>query len=95
MEKDNIPVELRVLELKKLINQKFIELGDLIGDLLILTEINELTLVKNLSHLEMIKGRVDNYSEHADEILNRYKFGLINDIEKLLLRLASDLQTIR
>lgn len=92
MERTNKNRELLSLQIPALINQQFKDLGNFVGDLLLLLELTAVTNEK--SNALQIRSLIDRYSEKGDKILNRHRLGLTSDIDKLMSLLILSLQKL-
>jgi hypothetical protein len=94
MIKDKKMIEVSLLQVTELINQQFKNLGDFIGDFLILQEIDQMLIEKKPSHIMQVKSLLDKYAENGDNLLTQYRLSMTNDIEKLMSLLLLDLEKI-
>ncbi len=93
IEKTNKKIELILSQTPMLINRQFRDLGNFMGDLLLLLELQTSKSGK-VSNILQIRSLIDQYAEKGDHILNQQKLGLINNIDELVSLLLLDLEKI-
>jgi len=73
---------------------QIIALGNLIGDVLWLLEIEMIKMSRSKPYVQKINKLIDFYAEQFDDLLVKQETGLLEDMEKLFKLLLSDLERI-
>ena len=80
---------------KNLATKQIITLGNLIGDILWLLEIEMIKKSESKLYTQKIKMLIDLYAEQFDELLVKQETGMLEDIGNLFKLLLSDLERIK
>jgi hypothetical protein len=89
--------KLRSLDLEfseNLATTQIIALGNLIGDILWLLEVEMIKTSRSKTYVQKINKLIDFYAKKFDELLVKQETGLLEDMEKLFKLLLSDLERI-
>ncbi len=73
---------------------QIIALGNLIGDVLWLLEVEMLKKSGNIPYVQKINKLIDFYAERFDELLVKQETGMLEEMENLFKILLSDLERI-
>ena len=79
---------------KNLATRQIITLGNLIGDVLWLLEIEMIKKSESKLYTQKIKMLIDLYAEQFDELLVKQETGIFKEMENLFKLLLSDLKGI-
>ena len=74
---------------------QIIALGNLIGDVLWLLEVEMLKKSGSIPYVQKIKMLIDLYAEQFDELLVKQETGMLEDMGNLFKLLLSDLERIK
>jgi hypothetical protein len=74
---------------------QIIALGNLIGDVLCLLEVEMLKKSGSIPYIQKIKMLIDLYAEQFDELLVKQETGMLEDMGNLFKLLLSDLERIK
>lgn len=91
--RNNNKNELLVPTVKELVNSKFEDLGDFIGDLLLILEI-QVAEQQEPSVRMRITRLIDKYAQNADKMLNKHRIILMKEIEELVSLVRIDLEQL-
>ncbi|WPX99849.1 hypothetical protein Megpolyxen_01757 (plasmid) [Candidatus Megaera polyxenophila] len=80
---------------KNLATTQIIALGNLIGDVLWLLEIEMIKMSRSKPYVQKINKLIDLYAKQFDELLVKQERRIFEDMENLFKLLLSDLESIR
>ena len=81
-------------ELTHITNKQLKILANIVGDTLMLLEQEAIGASKNQLLIRRIRVLIDIYAEEFDEILSKYRVGVVKKVKELMVSLLTDLEKI-
>jgi hypothetical protein len=90
---NNHPISEEILlQMIELINCQFEELGNYIADSLLLIELYNTSFGGNLVYSLQVQESLNKSAEEGDDILNRHKTEIINELKDYMSRVLADIR---
>ena len=86
--------EIFLSEIKELIHKQFENLGNITGDFFLSLELLYTAPYYNDQIISQIRQLIDSYAAKGDEILGYYATNLLEEMEKLISLLTTDLENL-
>ncbi|MBN8523327.1 MAG: hypothetical protein J0M23_05695 [Rickettsiales bacterium] len=86
--------EIFLSEIKELIHKQFENLGNITGDFFLSLELLYTAPYYNDQIISQIRQLIDSYAVKGDEILGYYATNLLEEMEKLISLLTTDLENL-